>query len=156
MSKYYGESEEKLRNICEQAEKNAPSIIFIDEIDSIAPKREEVTGEVERRIVAQLLSLMDGMSSRGKVVVIGATNRINAIDPALRRPGRFDREIEIGVPDRNGRLEILQIHSRGMPLTDDIDLKKLANVTHGFVGADLEALAKEAAIRALRRILPEI
>src|SRR5919199_4325134 len=116
MSKYYGESEEKLRNVFQQAEKNAPSIIFIDEIDSIAPKREEVTGEVERRIVAQLLSLMDGMSSRGKVVVIGATNRINAIDPALRRPGRFDREIEIGVPDRNGRLEILQIHTRGMPL----------------------------------------
>src|ERR687891_503426 len=132
MSKYYGESEEKLRSIFEQAEKNAPSIIFIDEIDSIAPKREEVSGEVERRIVAQLLSLMDGMSSRGKVVVIGATNRVNAIDPALRRPGRFDREIEIGVPDRNGRLEILQIHTRGMPL------------------------AKEAGIGALRKILPEI
>ena len=156
MSKYYGESEEKLRNVFQQAEKNAPSIIFIDEIDSIAPKREEVSGEVERRIVAQLLSLMDGMSSRGKVVVIGATNRINAIDPALRRPGRFDREIEIGVPDRNGRLEVLQIHTRGMPLDKDVNLEKLADISHGFVGADLQALAKEAAMRALRRVLPEI
>jgi transitional endoplasmic reticulum ATPase len=156
MSKYYGESEEKLRNIFQQAEKNAPSIIFIDEIDSIAPKREEVLGEVERRIVAQLLSLMDGMSSRGKVVVIGATNRINAIDPALRRPGRFDREIEIGVPDRNGRLEILQIHTRGMPLDKDVILEKLADISHGFVGADLQALSKEAAMRALRKVLPEI
>ena len=156
MSKYYGESEEKLRNIFEQAEKNAPSIIFIDEIDSIAPKREEVSGEVERRIVAQLLSLMDGMSSRGKVVVIGATNRVNAVDPALRRPGRFDREIEIGVPDRDGRLEILQIHSRGMPLAKDVDLEKLADISHGFVGADLQALSKEAAMRALRRVLPQI
>jgi transitional endoplasmic reticulum ATPase len=156
MSKYYGESEEKLRNVFEQAEKNAPSIIFIDEIDSIAPKREEVSGEVERRIVAQLLSLMDGMSTRGKVVVIGATNRVNAIDPALRRPGRFDREIEIGVPDRNGRLEVLQIHTRGMPLAKDVNLEKLADISHGFVGADLQALSKEAGIRALRRILPEI
>src|SRR5918992_3165738 len=156
MSKFYGESEEKLRNVFEQAEKNAPSIIFIDEIDSIAPKREEVSGEVERRIVAQLLSLMDGMSSRGKVVVIGATNRVNAIDPALRRPGRFDREIEIGVPDRNGRLEILQIHTRGMPLAEDVNLEKLADISHGFVGADLQALAREAAIRALRRVLPKI
>ena len=156
MSKYYGESEEKLRNVFQQAEKNAPSIIFIDEIDSIAPKREEVSGEVERRIVAQLLSLMDGMSSRGKVVVIGATNRVNAIDPALRRPGRFDREIEIGVPDRNGRLEILQIHTRGMPLDKDVNLEKLADISHGFVGADLQALSKEAAMRALRKILPEI
>ena len=156
MSKYYGESEEKLRNIFKNAEENAPSIIFIDEIDSIAPKREEVTGEVERRIVAQLLSLMDGMSSRGKVVVIGATNRINAIDPALRRPGRFDREIEIGVPDKEGRLEILQIHTRGMPLDKDVDLEKIANISHGFVGADLQALAKESAIRALRKVLPEI
>jgi transitional endoplasmic reticulum ATPase len=156
MSKFYGESEEKLRNVFQQAEKNAPSIIFIDELDSIAPKREEVSGEVERRIVAQLLSLMDGMSSRGKVVVIGATNRVNAIDPALRRPGRFDREIEIGVPDRNGRLEILQIHTRGMPLAKDVNLDKLADISHGFVGADLQALAKEAAIRALRRVLPEI
>jgi transitional endoplasmic reticulum ATPase len=156
MSKYYGESEERLRNVFVQAEKNAPSIIFIDELDSIAPKREEVSGEVERRIVSQLLSLMDGMSSRGKVVVIGATNRINAIDPALRRPGRFDREIEIGVPDRNGRLEILQIHTRGMPLAKDVNLEKLADISHGFVGADLQALSKEAAIRALRRVLPEI
>ena len=156
MSKYYGESEEKLRNIFEQAEKNAPSIIFIDEIDSIAPKREEVSGEVERRIVAQLLSLMDGMSSRGKVVVIGATNRVNAVDPALRRPGRFDREIELGVPDRDGRLEILQIHARGMPLAKDVDLEKLADISHGFVGADLQALSKEAAMRALRRVLPQI
>src|ERR671933_296408 len=156
MSKYYGESEEKLRNVFQQAEKNAPSIIFIDEIDSIAPKREEVSGEVERRIVAQLLSLMDGMSSRGKVVVIGATNRVNAIDPALRRPGRFDREIEIGVPDRNGRLEILQIHTRGMPLDKDVNLEKLADISHGFVGADLQALSKEAAMRALRRVLPEV
>jgi len=156
MSKFYGESEERLREIFKEAQENAPSIIFIDEIDSIAPKREEVTGEVEKRVVSQLLSVMDGLQSRGKVVVIGATNRINSIDPALRRPGRFDREIEIGVPDRDGRLEILQIHTRGMPLTEDVDLKRLADVTHGFVGADLEALAKEAAIRALRRILPEI
>jgi transitional endoplasmic reticulum ATPase len=156
MSKYYGESEEKLRSIFEQAEKNAPSIIFIDEIDSIAPKREEVSGEVERRIVAQLLSLMDGMSSRGKVVVIGATNRVNAIDPALRRPGRFDREIEIGVPDRNGRLEVLQIHTRGMPLAKDVNLEKIADISHGFVGADLQSLSKEAGMRALRKILPEI
>jgi transitional endoplasmic reticulum ATPase len=155
LSKYYGESEEKLRNIFEQAEKNAPSIIFIDEIDSIAPKREE-SGELERRIVSQLLSAMDGMSSRGKVVVIGATNRINAIDPALRRPGRFDREIEIGVPDRDGRLEILQIHTRGMPLDKDVNLEKLADISHGFVGADLQALSKEAAMRALRKVLPEI
>ena len=156
MSKYYGESEEKLRNIFEQAEKNAPSIIFIDEIDSITPKRDEVSGEVERRIVAQLLSLMDGMSSRGKVVVIGATNRVNAVDPALRRPGRFDREIELGVPDKDGRLEILQIHARGMPLAKDVDLEKLADISHGFVGADLQALSKEAAMRALRRVLPQI
>jgi transitional endoplasmic reticulum ATPase len=156
MSKFYGESEERLREIFKKAEENAPAIIFIDEIDSIAPKREEVSGEVERRVVAQLLSLMDGMSSRGKVVVIGATNRINAIDPALRRPGRFDREIEIGVPDREGRLEILQIHTRGMPLEKDVDLEIIANMSHGFVGADLQAVAKEAGIRALRRVLPEI
>jgi transitional endoplasmic reticulum ATPase len=156
MSKYYGESEERLRNVFQEAQKNAPSIIFIDELDSIAPKREEVSGEVERRIVAQLLSTMDGLKARGKVVVIGATNRINAIDPALRRPGRFDREIEIGVPDRDGRLDILQIHTRGMPLEKDVNLERLADITHGFVGADLQALAKEAAIRALRRILPEI
>ena len=156
MSKFYGESEERLREVFKKAEENAPAIIFIDEIDSIAPKREEVSGEVERRVVAQLLSLMDGMSSRGKVVVIGATNRINAIDPALRRPGRFDREIEIGVPDKDGRLEILQIHTRGMPLEKDVDLGVIANMSHGFVGADLQAVAKEAAIRALRRVLPEI
>jgi len=156
MSKFYGESEERLRNVFQEAEKNSPSIIFIDELDSIAPKREEVSGEVERRVVAQLLSLMDGMKSRGKVVVIGATNRVDAIDPALRRPGRFDREIEIGVPDRNGRLEILQIHARGMPLAKDVNLEKLADLSHGFVGADIQALTKEAAMRALRRVLPEI
>src|SRR5438876_11546262 len=156
MSKYYGESEERLRDVFKEAQVNAPSIIFIDEIDSIAPKREEVTGEVEKRVTSQLLSLMDGLQSRGKVVVIGATNRPNAIDPALRRPGRFDREIEIGVPDRDGRLEVLEIHTRGMPLAEDVDLKKLADVTHGFVGADLESLAKEAAMRSLRRILPDI
>ncbi len=156
MSKYHGESEERLRGVFQQAEKNAPSIIFIDEIDSIAPKREEVTGETERRIVAQLLSLMDGMTSRGKVVVIAATNRVNAIDPALRRPGRFDREIEIGVPNRDGRLEVLQIHTRGMPIDRDVNLEKLADISHGFVGADLQALAKEAAMRALRRVLPDI
>ena len=156
MSKFYGESEERLREIFKKAEENAPAIIFIDEIDSIAPKREEVSGEVERRVVAQLLSLMDGMSSRGKVVVIGATNRINAIDPALRRPGRFDREIEIGVPDKEGRLEILQIHTRGMPLEKDVDLEVIANMSHGFVGADLQSVAKEAGIRALRKVLPEI
>ena len=156
MSKYHGESEERLRNVFQEAEKNAPSIIFIDEIDSIAPKREEVTGEVERRIVAQLLSVMDGMKSRGKVVVIAATNRVDAIDPALRRPGRFDREIEIGVPNRDGRLEVLQIHTRGMPLDKDVDLQRLADISHGFVGADLQALAKEAAMRALRRVLPDI
>jgi transitional endoplasmic reticulum ATPase len=156
MSKYYGESEERLREIFADAEKNAPSIIFIDEIDSIAPKREEVTGEVEKRVVAQLLALMDGMQSRGKVVVIAATNRPNAIDPALRRPGRFDREIEIGVPDQEGRLEILQVHTRGMPLAEGLDLKRLASSTHGFVGADLEFLAKEAAMRSLRRVLPQI
>lgn len=156
MSKFYGESEGRLREIFKEAEENAPSIIFIDELDSIAPKREEVTGEVEKRVVSQLLALMDGLQSRGKVVVIGATNRPNSLDPALRRPGRFDREIEIGIPDRQGRLEILQVHTRGMPLSEDVDLGKLANVTHGFVGADLEALCKEAAMRALRRILPEI
>ena len=156
MSKYHGESEERLRNVFDQAEKNAPSIIFIDEIDSIAPKREEVTGETERRIVAQLLSVMDGMTSRGKVVVIAATNRVDAIDPALRRPGRFDREIEIGVPNRDGRLEVLQIHTRGMPIDKDVNLEKLADISHGFVGADLQALAKEAAMRALREDPPDI
>jgi len=156
MSKYYGESEERLREIFRQAEENAPSIIFIDELDAIAPKREEVTGEVEKRVVAQLLALMDGLRPRGRVVVIGATNRPNAIDPALRRPGRFDREIEIGVPNKQGRFEILQIHTRNMPLAEDVDLEKIASITHGFVGADLAALCKEAAMRALRRILPEI
>jgi len=156
MSKFYGESEEKLRNIFLQAQDKAPSIIFIDEIDSIAPKRDEVSGDVEKRIVSQLLTLMDGLKTRGKVVVIAATNRPNAIDQALRRPGRFDREIEIGIPDEEGRYDILQIHTRGMPLEQDLDLKYYAKVTHGFVGADLEMVAKEAAMRSLRRIIPEI
>lgn len=156
MSKFYGESEENLRDIFQQAEENAPSIILIDEIDSIAPKREEVTGEVERRIVAQLLAVMDGLKARGKVVVIGATNRPNAIDPALRRPGRFDREIEIGVPNRKARFEIMQIHTRGMPMSDDVKLDRIADLTHGFVGADLAALTREAAMNAIRRILPEL
>jgi len=155
MSKYYGQSEENLRKIFEEAEKNAPAIIFIDEIDAIAPKREESQGDVEKRVVSQLLTLMDGLKSRGKVVVIGATNRPDAIDPALRRPGRFDREIEIGVPDKQGRYEILQIHTRGMPL-DNVDLKKIAEITHGYVGADLEMLCKEAAMKALRRVIPEL
>ena len=156
MSKFYAQSEENLRKVFNEAKENAPSIIFIDEIDAIAPKRDEVSGEVERRVVAQLLSLMDGLESRGQVVVIGATNRPNAIDPALRRPGRFDREIEIGVPDKKGRLEILHVHTRGMPLAKDVDLEKLAELTHGFVGADLAALCREAAMRAIRRILPKI
>lgn len=160
MSKFYGESEQKLRKIFEDAEENAPSIIFIDEIDAIAPKREDVQGEVERRVVAQLLATMDGLKSRGQVVVIAATNRVNAVDPALRRPGRFDREIEIGVPDKTGRLEVLHIHSRGMPLTEEgdlrVDLAALASRTHGFVGADLHALCREAAMKALRRYLPKI
>ncbi len=156
MSKFYGESEERLRNIFKDAEENAPAIILIDEIDSIAPKREEVTGEVERRVVAQLLAVMDGLKARGKVVVIGATNRPNALDPALRRPGRFDREIEIGVPSRKARLEILQIHTRGMPIADDVNLNELADLSHGFVGADLAALAREAAMFSIRRVLPEI
>lgn len=156
MSKWYGGSEENLRKIFEDAEKNAPAIIFIDEIDAIAPKREDVTGEVERRVVSTLLTQMDGLKSRGKVIVIAATNRENSIDPALRRPGRFDREIEIGVPDQKGRLEVLKIHTRNMPLTKDVDLNWLSSVTYGFVGADLEALAKEAAMSALRRNLPAI
>ncbi|RLG31038.1 AAA family ATPase [Methanosarcinales archaeon] len=156
MSKFYGESEKHLRDIFEEARKNAPSIIFIDELDSIAPKRGETTGEVERRVVAQLLSLMDGLESRGQVVVVGATNRVNALDEALRRGGRFDREIEIGIPDRNGREEILQVHTRGMPLAEDVNLKEFADLTHGFVGADLASLCKEAAMHALRKILPEI
>ncbi|MFL6340542.1 MAG: CDC48 family AAA ATPase [Nitrososphaeraceae archaeon] len=156
MSKFYGESEARLREIFKEAKEKAPSIIFIDEIDSIAPKREEVTGEVERRVVSQLLSLMDGLEARGKVIVIAATNRPNAIDPALRRPGRFDREIEIKVPDKRGRLEILQIHARNMPLDTDVDQDRVAAVTHGFVGADLEYLCKEAAMKCLRRLLPEL
>jgi transitional endoplasmic reticulum ATPase len=155
MSKYYGESEEQLREIFDDAEENEPAIVFVDEIDSIAPEREEAGGDVERRVVAQLLSLMDGLEERGQVTVIGATNRIDSVDPALRRGGRFDREIEIGVPDKRGREEILQVHTRGMPLTDDIDLERYAENTHGFVGADLESLTKEAAMNALRRIRPE-
>ncbi|WP_430503942.1 CDC48 family AAA ATPase [Haloparvum sp. PAK95] len=156
ISKYYGESEQQLREIFEDATEESPSIIFIDELDSIAPKREDVTGEVERRVVAQLLTMMDGLETRGQVVVIAATNRVDSVDPALRRPGRFDREIEIGVPDETGRREILQIHTRGMPLSDDVDLGGLADETHGFVGADIESLTKEAAMKALRRYLPEI
>jgi len=156
MSKYYGESEEQLREIFEEASEEAPAIIFMDELDSIAPKREEAGGDVERRVVAQLLSLMDGLEERGEVVVIGATNRVDAIDPALRRGGRFDREIEVGVPDRDGRKEILQVHTRNMPLVDGIDLDEYAENTHGFVGADLESLAKESAMHALRRIRPEL
>lgn len=154
--KYYGESEARLREIFNEAEQNKPCIVFIDEIDAIAPKREEVTGEVEKRVVSQLLALMDGLEPRGQIVVIGATNRPNAVDPALRRGGRFDREIEIGIPDREGRFEILQIHTRGMPLTREVDLRKLANLTHGFTGADVTELCKEAAMKALRRVLPEI
>ncbi len=160
MSKFYGESEARLREIFKEAKEKAPSIVFIDEIDSIAPKREEVTGEVERRVVSQLLSLMDGLEARGKVIVIAATNRPNALDPALRRPGRFDREIEIRVPDKRGRLEILLIHTRNMPLASDADeivnIDKMAAITHGFVGADLEYLCKEAAMKCLRRLLPEL
>ena len=156
MSKWYGESEANLRKFFEEAEKDAPSVIFIDEIDAIAPKREEVTGEVERRVVSQILTLMDGLKSRGRVIVIAATNRQNALDPALRRPGRFDRELEIGVPDQRGRKEILQIHTRNMPLDNDVDIDWLSSVTYGFVGADLEVLAKEAAMSALRRNLPGI
>ena len=161
MSKFYGESEARLREIFKEAREKAPSIIFVDEIDSIAPKREEVTGEVERRVVSQMLSLMDGLEARGKVIVISATNRPNAIDPALRRPGRFDREIEIKVPDKKGRKEILQIHSRNMPLAADdqelpVNIEKIAAVSHGYVGADLEYLCKEAAMKCLRRLLPEL
>jgi transitional endoplasmic reticulum ATPase len=156
MSKFYGESEARLREIFKEAKEKAPSIMFVDEIDSIAPKREEVSGEVERRVVSQLLSLMDGLEARGKVIVMAATNRPNAIDPALRRPGRFDREIEIKVPDKRGRLEILQIHTRNMPLDTDVNQERMAAVTHGFVGADLEYLCKEAAMKCLRRLLPEL
>lgn len=156
MSKYVGEAEKKIRDLFKEAEENAPTVIFIDEIDAIAPKREEVTGEVERRVVAQILALMDGLKERGKVIVIGATNRPDALDQALRRPGRFDREIELRVPDRDGRSEILQIHTRGMPLEDDVNMEKLADITHGFVGADLAALSRESAMNALRRVLPEM
>nr|AIE94221.1 AAA ATPase (VCP, CDC48) [uncultured marine thaumarchaeote AD1000_44_B05] len=156
MSKFYGESEARLREIFKEAREKAPSIVFVDEIDSIAPKREEVTGEVERRVVSQMLSLMDGLEARGKVIVISATNRPNAIDPALRRPGRFDREIEIKVPDKKGRSDILNIHTRNMPLHDDVDIKQVSSVSHGYVGADLEYLCKEAAMKCLRRLLPEI
>ena len=156
MSKFYGESEKKIRDIFEEAEKNAPSIIFIDEIDALAPKREDVSGEVERRVVSQLLTMMDGLKSRGKVIVIGATNRISAIDPALRRPGRFDREIKINPPDKKGRLQILKIHTRGMPIKKEVSLGELASLTHGFVGADLEALCKEAAMNVLRKLLPKM
>jgi len=156
MSKFYGESEARLREIFKEAKEKSPSIIFIDEIDSIAPKREEVTGEVERRVVSQLLSLMDGLEARGKVIVIAATNRQNALDPALRRPGRFDREIEIKVPDKKGRKDILMIHTRNMPLSDDVNLDKIAGISHGYVGADLEYLCKEAAMKCLRRLLPEL
>ncbi len=156
MSKFYGESEARLREIFQQAEKNSPAIIFIDELDAIAPKREEVTGEVERRVVAQLLALLDGLTSRGNVIVIGATNRPNALDPALRRPGRFDREIEIGILDKQGRHEVLQVHTRGMHLAEDIDLKTLADIAHGYTGADLAALSRESGMKALRRYLPEI
>ncbi|WP_435095483.1 CDC48 family AAA ATPase [Halarchaeum sp. P4] len=156
MSKYYGESEEKLREVFDEAEENAPAIVFIDEIDSIAPKREEAGGDVERRVVAQLLSLMDGLEERGDVIVIAATNRVDAVDPALRRGGRFDREIEVGVPDQEGRKEILHVHTRGMPLADDVEVDELAENTHGFVGADIESLSKEAAMNALRRIRPDL
>ena len=156
MSKFYGESEKKIRDIFEEAEKNSPAIIFIDEIDSIAPKREEVQGEVERRVVSQLLTMMDGLKSRGKVIVIGATNRPNSIDEALRRPGRFDRELEISVPNKEGRLQVLKIHTRNMPMDKKVNLDELAGITHGFVGADLESLTKEAAIAVLRRLLPQM
>tara|TARA_Y100000310_G_C20685699_1_gene818813 strand:+ start:281 stop:2572 length:2292 start_codon:yes stop_codon:yes gene_type:complete len=156
MNKFYGESEKKIRQIFEEASEKAPSIIFIDEIDAIAPKREETRGEVERRVVAQLLTMMDGLNKRGNVIVIGATNRPNAIDEALRRPGRFDREITFGVPNKKGRLEILKIHTRNMPLNKDVNIESLAEITHGFVGADLQALAKEAAMNVLRRIIPEL
>ncbi|MEM4311072.1 MAG: CDC48 family AAA ATPase [Nitrososphaerales archaeon] len=156
MSKYYGETEAKLREIFKDAKENAPSIIFLDEIDAIAPKREETFGDVEKRLVAQLLALMDGLTERGRVIVIGATNRADSLDPALRRPGRFDREVEIGVPNTIGRLEILQIHTRGMPLGEDVDLLRIAREAHGFTGADLRALCAEAALKALRRYLPEL
>ena len=156
MNKYYGETEAKLREIFKEAKDNSPSIIFIDEIDAIAPKREEVYGDVEKRVVAQLLALMDGLTERGNVIVLGASNRPDSVDPALRRPGRFDREVEISVPNADGRLEILQIHTRGMPLATDIDLKNFANDLHGYTGADIKSLCRESAIKAIRRYLPEI
>jgi transitional endoplasmic reticulum ATPase len=156
MNKYYGETEARLRDIFKEARESSPSIIFIDEIDAIAPKREEAFGDVEKRVVAQLLALMDGMSDRGQVIVLGATNRPESLDPALRRPGRFDREIEIGVPNVEGRLEILQIHTRGMPLSEEMNLQELASELHGYTGADIKALCREAAMKALRRYLPEI
>jgi transitional endoplasmic reticulum ATPase len=156
MGKFYGESEERLRQIFAEAEQRAPAVIFIDELDSIAPKRAEVTGEVERRIVAQLLTLMDGLKARRNVVVIGATNRMDAIDEALRRPGRFDREIEVRIPDQQGRLEILQIHTRGMPLGKEVELERIAETTHGYTGSDIAALAREAALATLRRVLPTL
>jgi transitional endoplasmic reticulum ATPase len=156
MNKYYGETEARLREMFKEARENAPSIIFIDEIDAIAPKREEAFGDVEKRVVAQLLALMDGLSERGNVIVIGATNRPESVDPALRRPGRFDRELEIGVPNIEGRIEVLQIHTRGMPLSEDINLKKLASELHGYTGADIKALCREAAMKAMKRYLPEI
>jgi len=156
MNKYYGETEAKLRDIFKEAKDNSPSIIFIDEIDAIAPKREEVYGDVEKRVVAQLLALMDGLTDRGNVIVLGASNRPDSVDPALRRPGRFDREMEISVPNTDGRLEVLQIHTRGMPLASDIDLKSFANDLHGYTGADIKSLCRESAIKAIRRYLPEI
>ncbi len=156
MNKYYGQTEENLRNKFQEAAENLPAVIFIDEIDSIAPKRDEVKGEVERRVVAQLLTLMDGLEEKGRLIVIAATNRVDHIDSALRRPGRFDREIEIGVPDRPSRVEILQVHTRNMPLSDDVDLDDLADITHGFVGADLAALSRESAMKSMRRYLPDI
>ncbi|MDY6764774.1 MAG: AAA family ATPase, partial [Halobacteria archaeon] len=156
ISKYYGESEQQLREIFEEAKEESPAIIFIDELDSIAPKRDKVTGEVERRVVSQLLTMMDGLEERGQVIVIGATNRVDSVDPALRRSGRFDREIEIGVPNKEDRKEIIHIHTRGMPLADDVDVDELAERTHGFVGADIESLCKESSMKSLRRYMPEI
>jgi len=156
MNKYYGETEARLREIFKEAKDNSPSIIFIDEIDAIAPKREEAYGDVEKRVVAQLLALMDGLNERGNVIVLGATNRPDSVDPALRRPGRFDREVEVAVPNTDGRLEILHIHTRGMPLAADIDLKNFASDLHGYTGADIKSLCRESAIKAIRRYLPEI
>ena len=156
MNKYYGETEAKLRDIFKEAKDNSPSIIFIDEIDAIAPKREEAYGDVEKRVVAQLLALMDGLNDRGNVIVLGATNRPDSVDPALRRPGRFDREFEISVPNEDERLEILLIHTRGMPISEDVDLKDLALELHGYTGADIKSLCREAAMKSIRRYLPEI